>query len=288
MKILITGSTGNIGTQLIKILVGKKQDITAMLRVSEKSKEAEVTKQGVKVVYGDFNDVESLNKALSGIDIAYMLIPSVPTMVQLGSNFIDAAKQQKVKRIVKQSVLGADVSAQVEIPKFHGVIDQELKNAGIAYTIVQPNGFMQNFISSAGSIKSSNALYLNYGEGKFSTVDVRDIAASTAAVLTDSVRENRIYAITGSEAISAKDFADALSKALGKSISYYPISDADAKAAMMGMGMNEWFVDNLVGFGQIFANNWAGYVSKDVETLTGKKPISIQQFTTDFAEHFKQ
>ena len=287
MNLLITGASGNIGTQLIKLVTNKGHQVTALLHRSEESKVAILTDQQVKVVYGDLNDVESLNKALSGIDKAYMLIPSVPNMVQLASNFIAAAKNQKVKHIVKQSVLGADVNATVDIPKFHAISDEELKKSGIAYTIIQPSGFMQNFIGSADNVKKANALYLNYGEGKFSAVDVRDIAAATASVLLSSGHENKAYSITGAEAISSQQVAEAIGRAIDRKISYYAVSDADAKKAMLDMGMNEWFVDNLVGFGKIYANNWAGYVSGDVEKLTGSKPISIQQFATDFSTFFK-
>jgi len=96
-----------------------------------------------------------------------------------------------------------------------------------------------------------------------------------------------VYAITGGKAVSASEVAEAFTQALQKPVKYVAVGDEDAKNAMSQMGMDPWLVDNLVGFGQVFAAGWAGHVSQDVETLTGRKPISLQQFVNDFAFLFK-
>jgi uncharacterized protein YbjT (DUF2867 family) len=286
-NILITGATGNVGSQLVKNLENKNLNLSVMLRKEDNDKVKNFEENEITVKIGDFADKDSLRNALEEVDVAYLLVPGVPKMMEMSRNFIEIAKETGVKRIVKQSVLGANPDAPVEILKLHGLIDNELKDSGIAYTIIQPNGFMQNFIGSADSIKTQNALYLNFGDGKYSAVDVRDIAASTAAAINGDGHENKTYTITGPEAIGGQDFTDALSRALGRTINYVAISDTDAKNAMLNLGMDEWLVDNFVGFGRIFANNWASEVSEDVFKLTGKNPATIEQFANDFADYFK-
>jgi uncharacterized protein YbjT (DUF2867 family) len=286
-KILLTGATGNVGSQLVKNLEGKDLNLSVMVRNEELGKAKVFADSGINTVIGDFADKHSLQDALSGIDIAYLLVPGVQNMLDLARNFIEAAKSSGVKRIVKQSVLGANQGASVEVPRIHGVIDDELIDSGIEYTIIKPNSFMQNFIGSAESIKSQNAVYFNFGDGKFSAIDVRDIAACTAATIVEEEHANKIYELTGISAIGGIDFANALSNVLGRKINYVAVSDEDAKKTMLGFGMDEWLVDNLIGFGQIFANNWAGTVTSDVFNLTGKQPISIEQFVKDFADYFR-
>jgi len=178
IKILITGATGNVGTQLVKLLIAAKANLRVLLQKPNAEAEMNFRDNNVEVAYGTFDDQASLTKAMTGIEKVFLLLPSHPNMVAYANNAIEAAKAAGVKHIVKQSVLGADKNAGVDIPRFHGVTDEALKNSGIKYTILQPNSFLQNFIGFASIIKDHGRFYANYADGKFSTVDVRDIAAA--------------------------------------------------------------------------------------------------------------
>jgi uncharacterized protein YbjT (DUF2867 family) len=95
-------------------------------------------------------------------------------------------------------------------------------------------------------IKAQNAFYLPTGNGKVSFVDVRDIAAVAVQALTKngSRHVNKVYEITGQEALSCYQAAEILSNAIGKKIDYVNISDEDARGAMKEVGLNDWLINH--------------------------------------------
>ncbi len=242
--------------------------------------------QGYEVATGDFADKASLLQAMKGIETFFILVPSAPNMDELSNNAVDAAKESGVQLIVKQSVLGADVQASVDIPRLHAIVDDYLKQSGIAYTIIQPNSFMQNFLGFATTIKQQGTIYANYAEGKFSTIDVRDIAAVTAEAIVTANYKNEVLGITGPAAVDTDEVAAAISAFTGKEIKYVAVPSEVAKSSMLQMGMPDWFAENLKGFGEIFAAGWAGTVTDTVEKVTGRKAIAVQQFANDFKAWF--
>jgi uncharacterized protein YbjT (DUF2867 family) len=92
-------------------------------------------------------------------------------------------------------------------------------------------------------------------DGKISFVDARDVAAVAAKVLTNngSQHMNKVYDITGPEAISHSQIADILSKETGRRITYVDISEEDARSRMKKMGVGDWFIDNAM---ELLSTGW--------------------------------
>jgi uncharacterized protein YbjT (DUF2867 family) len=106
-----------------------------------------------------------------------LLTPDVPNAHELASNLINEAKKAEVIHIVKQSIMGADLEADVGTMRLHRQAEKIIEQSGILFTFFHPNEFMQNFINFHNySIKSNNAFYLPMEDAKVSVVDVRDIA----------------------------------------------------------------------------------------------------------------
>ena len=74
MTILVTGATGNIGRQVVEHLVKRGADVRALVRDPLKAS----FPAGVSVVQGDFLDVDSLRKAMSGVSTLFLLNAVVP------------------------------------------------------------------------------------------------------------------------------------------------------------------------------------------------------------------
>lgn len=88
------------------------------------------------------------------------------------------------------------------------------------------------------------------------------------------------------EAVSNHEIASMLSKVLGKSISYINISEETARQSMKSAGMPEAEVELVLG---LYAEQKAGNystISPTVEQITGRKPISFEQFANDYTEAF--
>jgi uncharacterized protein YbjT (DUF2867 family) len=214
-------------------------------------------------------------------------------MVEISTNLVDEAKKAKVKHIVKQSVMGADLEADVGTMRLHRQAEKIIEKSGIPYTFLRPNEFMQNFVNfHSPSIKSNNAFYFPREDAKVSFVDVRDIAAVAVKTLidddgSDDKHSNKTYLITGPEALSYYQAAEILSNATGKKISYVNVSDEEARGAMKETGMNDWLINTISELSDYFRKGYGSQVSSAVEEITGKKPISFSQFAKDYTEAFR-
>jgi uncharacterized protein YbjT (DUF2867 family) len=283
--IFVSGATGNTGGEVAKQLIEKGMPVRAGIHSEQKA--TPLKDLGAEVVSVDFQDTKSIVAALEGVEKAYSVSPLVPTMAELGLNFVKSAKQAGVKYMVRASGLGADSPQAITFGQWHREVEKAVENSGIAYTLIRPNSFMQNYITYAShTVKTQNAFYLPQGEGKISLIDVRDIAAAIVAALTESGHEGKAYDLTGPEAISNYQVAEILSKITGRTINYVDVPEDTARQNMKGMGMPEAIVEGLLELSAIIKAGYVSTISPAVEQVIGRKPISFERFANDFAEAF--
>jgi uncharacterized protein YbjT (DUF2867 family) len=284
--ILVTGSTGNVGSQVVKQLSSFKGKVRAA--VQSKNRAQEIKNTGAELVEMNLNNTETVNAGFKGIQKLFLLTPFVPNMVEISENLVELAKKANVNHIVKQSAFGSDMKQGITMNRLHREVEKIIESSGINYTFLRPMSFMQNYLGLADSIKTLGTFSFPLGDSKTSFVDARDIAAVAVRALTKSnEHKNKAYNVTGPEAISNYEIAEILSNIAKKRITYVDVSDNDARERMKNSRMQEWSVDSLMElFGFQKGGNTA-VVSPDVERVTGRKPISFEQFATDYAELFR-
>jgi len=289
-SILVTGASGNIGSEVVKQLLAVTPAVSIKAAVHSRQNVKNV-KDGdrVKVIPIDYNELDTLREALKDVDKLFLLTPDVPNAPDLASNAVSEAKKVGIRHIVKQSVMGADLEADVGTMRLHCQVEKIIEQSGIPFTFLRPNEFMQNFINFyRPSIKGNNAFYIPLEDAKVSLVDVRDIAAIAVESLIDEDKhKNKTYLITGPEALSYHQVAEVLSNATGRKISYVNISEEEAKAAMKEIGMSDWLIITVSELSDYFRKGKASEVSPAVEEVTGRKPISFSQFANDYADAFR-
>jgi uncharacterized protein YbjT (DUF2867 family) len=273
--ILVTGASGNIGRPLVQQL---KAAGATVIAGSSSGKSVD----GVPSRHVDFGDVASLQTAFTGVDTLFLLLPLVPNKVALAKNAIVAAQAAGVKHIVRSSGAGADPAAGFALPKLQGEIDQLIIESGIAYTLVRPATFMQNFATYFAGMIQGSALYLPQGEGRVSFIDVRDIAAVNATILQNpGAHAGKAYTLTGATALSNAMAVKAIGDAIGKAVSYVAVPDEAAIASMKGMGMDDWSIGQMMSLHQLTAAGYAAGTTDTVRQLTGREPIGFAQFVAD-------
>lgn len=287
--ILITGATGTVGSEVVKQLSAKGENIIVKAAARSATDNTFENLNRVQVVQLDYDKPDSLAVALKGVDKLFLLTPFQSNMVDLTSNLVSEAKKAKVKYIAKQSVMGADAEPGITPGRLHRQAEKIIEESGIPFTFLRPNFFMQNFVNYYSNlIRSQGAFYIPAGDAKVSFVDVRDIAAvAVKSLINDNQQKGRAYNITGGEALSYGQAAEILSKAVGKKINYVNVTDQDARKGMKDMSMDEWTIKSMI---ELFEITRAGYVSEIspiVEQVTGNKPITFSQFANDYAGSFK-
>lgn len=277
-KILLTGASGTIGTELVKAL----QQTGADFELASSSGKGVA---GVPLRALDFNNPASLDVAFSGIDTLFVLLPLVENKVQLAKNVVAAAKAAGVRHIVRSSGAGADAAAHFALPQLQGEIDDLVVASGIPYTIIRPASFMQNFATFYAGMVSGGAVYLPQGEGAVSFIDVRDIAAVAAAILTNpAAHAGQIYTLTGAVAVDNAAATRLIGEALGRSINYVPVSDAAAISSMQQMGMDDWSIAQMMSLNRIISAGHAAQTTSTVQALLGRDPIPFARFAADYRQ----
>jgi uncharacterized protein YbjT (DUF2867 family) len=288
--ILVTGATGTVGSEVVNQLSNVKSDfkIKAAVRSVENAKKIE-NFQRVKPVQIDYETQEGLQAAFKEADKLFLLTHASPKSADHETNLITEAKKSGIRHIVKQSIMGADLKADVEAMRLHRQTEKLIEESGIPYTFLRPNEFMQGFINFQGAtIKSNNAFYIPAEDAKVSFVDARDIAAVAVKALVGGDKHyNKSYVITGPEALSYHQAADILSNATGKKIDYVNISDAEARGGMKEAGLDDWLINTISDLTTVYRKGYASQVSSAVEEVTGRKATAFPEFAKDYADAFR-
>jgi uncharacterized protein YbjT (DUF2867 family) len=277
--ILITGATGNNGQELVRQLTEMGQRVRALVR--RPAEAVKFNESNIEVVAGDFEQPETLEAALQGVEKAFLLTPVAERFVQWQNDFIEAAQRAKVKHLVKFSGMGADARSASELLRLHAETDEVLRSSGVPFTILQPNSFHQNMLSSANTINAQGVFYWPLKNAAQSTVDIRDINAVAAKVFTSSGHEGETYVITGPEALTFQQAAEKLSYVLGRKIQYVDVPISAAADGMRKSGMPDWNVHAVSDLLAYFATGAAATVTDTVLRLLGRQATSFEQFVKD-------
>jgi uncharacterized protein YbjT (DUF2867 family) len=275
--ILITGATGSNGKELIDELLGHGTPIRAMARKAPETP----FPAGVDFVAGDFNDSDSLLNALRGVERAFLLTNSSEQVEEQQLRFVAAAKQSQLKHIVYLSQFAADPNSHVRFLRYHGVVEQAIKDIGLGYTFLRPNLYMQAIMKVLGKLQDGGHLAAPAADCKVSVVDVRDIAAVAAVVLTRDGHLGKTYDITGPEALTHQELAEQVSEVTGRHIDYIDIPEDKMREALLSFGMPAWQAAGLLEDYAHYRRGEASVVSSDVEMVTGKKPRPFRTFLAE-------
>lgn len=280
--ILVTGATGNIGTELVRLLLEKKEKFRVLARDPAKAK----AKLGasVDVVKGDLDQPETVAAALAGVDKGFLLT-SGPNPTANDLTFIQAAKKANLKHVVMISSAG--VPRGVGGGPSHVPGEKELQASGLPWTILRPTEFMTNALWWSETIRPQGAFYLCTGEGKASMIHPRDIAAAAAKVLTSSGHEGKIYELTGPEAISMARAAELLAAASGRPVKYVAVPESAIRDGMASRGMPPDMVNALVGYYVSVANGKEAGLTDTLQQLTGSRGLTFEAWAKENAAAFR-
>jgi uncharacterized protein YbjT (DUF2867 family) len=281
--ILVTGATGTVGGDVLRGLLGRA-DIQVRAAVRDKEKSAALAGPNVELVWFDYTMPETLGTASRGADAAFMVPPFSPDGVAESLEFLAAASESGVKHIVKLSVIRS--LGETTVGKWHAAIDEALKKSGMAWTILLPGGFMQNFVEGSAPQPDGN-LYLPVGNAKVAYVDTRDIAEVAVKALTEPGHESKEYTLTGPADLSYAEMAAVMSEASGRQIRHIDVSPEAARQGMLSAHMPEWMVDAILEINAWAKASKGGEITTTVQDILGRPAHTFREFARDYAGHWK-
>jgi len=265
--ILITGATGTIGREVVRLLADRDVPFRAMSR-------------GSTGFRADFDDPASLRRAVDGVDTAFLLTAPATATSRHDLALLDAAKAAGVAKVVKLSAIGTGETTPEGrvIGAWHLEGERALRASGLAWTILRPSSFASNVLRFAEDGRLANLT----GDGQQGVVDPRDVAAVAVEALTATVHNGRIYTLTGPDLLSVPEQAAQLSQVLGRPVDTVEVSPEH----LLGSGMDEAAAAEVAAGTAWVRDGHNAIVTDDVERVLGRPPTGFTAWAGDHAALF--
>jgi len=288
MKIIITGSLGNVAKPLAEQLISENHNITIIS--SNESKRSEIESLGAKAAIGSLLDLGFLKETFSGADSVFLMTPPlvsesniVKNTVKIGENYAEAVKNSGVKRLVMLSSVGAD--SPVENGPIAGLHHIENLYSGletVSSTFLRAGYFYINFFNDIPLVKNAGIIGANYSaEVTVPLVHPRDIAKAAAEELVKISSDQKIRYVV-SDNREAGDFAKAFGAAIGKpDLPWVEFTDKQTFEGMSQAGLPEEMAKLYEEMGRGIRN---GVVQKDF--IKYGSPAEGETKLEDFAKEF--
>jgi uncharacterized protein YbjT (DUF2867 family) len=276
-KVLVTGATGNTAALVAAQL--RQQGVAVRALVRDVKKAEALARQGVELTVGDFETPASLETALAGITSVFLVTPPHPDASGMVDRFLAVATRSPLKpRIVRLSAIKGSDHGPTDNTRTHGRADRAIQDSGLPYVILRPSSFMQNLFGSAESVLAQGLLFQGTGEGRIGFIDVRDIADVAAAVLLDPQWDRGIYELTGPASLSSGDVATLVGEALGREVTFVPVTPEQVREGIVKRGWGEWTASIMADYSAAYARGWGDFTTTFVEKLAGHPARSYETF----------
>ncbi|GAB3638369.1 NmrA family NAD(P)-binding protein [Hymenobacter arcticus] len=292
MKIILTGSLGNIGQPLATALVQQGHAVTVIS--SKPDKQGAIEALGATAAIGSVENAEFLAATLAGAEAVYLMVPPNFAVADsrayhraIGRSYADALRQAGVRRVVQLSSWGAHRAAGTGgILGSHDVEGILAEVPGLALTYLRPTSFYTNMFSFIGLIKARGVIGVNYpGSTRVAFVHPLDIAAAAADELTTPAAPGRHVRYVASDERTADEVAQVLGTAIGQpNLPWLALTDAQMQHNLVGHGLPAHRAAEIVDIYASISNGTLGEDYEQHKPTLGK--VKLEDFAREFAAAF--
>ncbi|WP_088008066.1 SDR family oxidoreductase [Indiicoccus explosivorum] len=275
MSIVVTGSTGQLGSAVIKYLQERNtgENLIAIARDIDKARDI-FNGSDVEIRFGDYDEPATLPNAFEGADKLLLISsPSYddPLRVVQHANAVKAARDAGVGHIFYTSIAFADES-ELSLAPLHVATEYAIRTTGIPYTFLRNSLYTDVFVNAdlAASVDSGEII-TNTGAGKLNTVTRDDLAKGTAAVLAGDGHENQTYNFVSSKTWTFDELADVLSRVSGKDVKHRTVPFAEQVEYLQRVGLPEGMALFSASIYENVANGETSRTSDDLKQFIGEE-----------------
>ncbi|MGP4026129.1 NAD(P)H-binding protein [Actinomadura sp. 3N407] len=273
--ILVSGSTGNIGSELVSILVSSGEPVRALVRTPPAA-----PVPGVEHVVGDLDDPASLAPALDGVTGAFLL----PGYADMPGVYAEA-RRAGVQHVVQLSGASAGSGDMTNaVTRYMAATERALHESGLPWTILRPSAFMSNTLRWLPKLRAGDTLRLPFANLRTAAVDPHDVAAVAATALLDGGHEGRTYYPTGPEPLLPAEQVAVLADVLDRDLRFEAQPDDEARTEMTGQ-MPAEYVDAFFDF-YVNGSLDESIVRPTVQDVTGTPPRTFRRWAETHATAF--
>ncbi len=253
MKIVISGSTGNIGKQLVSMLDFKEHDYFLITR--DKNKLSSLEDSGATLAEGSLFDKEFLTQILSDADAYFFLPPPnfqsqnmIEEYRQLAEVSKNAARAARVRRILHLSTLGGHLNRkETGLIQGQSLAENIIKDGAKNVLHLRCGFFLENYFGSLQTIKDQGAIYLPVrGSSTYEFVTTADIAKNAYDLLhSTSWSGHEVIELHGTETLSFDEVAKQIGQGLQREVQHVAVPKEAAVDALASMGMSPSYANDL-------------------------------------------
>lgn len=264
-QILVTGGAGKTG-QLVAGQLARR-GIAARIATRRPSATGQVR--------FEWNDPATHAAALEGITGVYLVAPTDQTEhLAVMRPFLERARTQVPGRLVLLSASSLEAGGPMM-----GEVHAWLSAHAPLWTALRPSWFMQNFTTQhRQAILEEGSLYSATGDGRVPFIDAADIAAVAAEALTDSALPSGEHVLTGPEALTYDEVADAVSARIGRPVRHCRLPANELAARYAGFGIPRSYALTLAGMDEAIAKGSEDRITMEVERITGRPANTLASF----------
>lgn len=247
IKVLVGGATGQQGGRVARILLEKGHDVRALTRTPDSESAVRLKESGAEVVQGSFDDGDSLERAMSGVDAVYTMSTffeaGLEAETRQGMAVADAALSAGVGHLVFSSVASAD--RQTGVPHFESKfrVEQHIRSIGVPYTVVRPVYFYENVLTPfvlPGLMEGKLAVGIP-ADRLLQQIGVQDIASFAVLALENRDRFLGKSIDIAADELTGEQAARIISEASGRDIEYVQTPLEQVRAMSEDFAINlEW------------------------------------------------
>lgn len=280
-RILVTGATGIVGSELVRLLAGHDVAVRAGTRRPDRARS--LFPSEVAVVELDYRQPATFDAAVEWADRIFLQPPPFdPDAHETLVPLLDWAVQAGTGHVVALSAMGMEDRGDLPIRR----LEQHVASLGVAHTLLRPNLLMQNFRREflGERIRRTGVFSMPVDRAAVSMVDGRDVAGVAAEALTSDRHDGAAYTLTGPEALTHSQMAEILTEVSGRSVRFESCSDAEMLRWLVGAGWTEEIAGVVIALYQSVRAGVRGGVSGDVERVLGRPARTFHQFAADYAD----
>ena len=239
---LVMGITGKVGGATAGHLLAHGKEVRALVR--NRVKASSWMNQGVELVDGDWNDSAAIERALKGVEGAFVMLPAVwapsPDYMEakaLIANYLEALTKAAPPRVVALSSMGADRTGRLGMIAALSLLEQGFRDLKSPIAFVRAGGFFENFLYGLQVAQGGTLpVYYNPTNRKSTMVATNDIGAEVAALLTGPAWLGQRVVELGSM-VSPDEVAEQLSEVLNRDVKAFAIPRAGWAEAFEQFGI---------------------------------------------------
>jgi uncharacterized protein YbjT (DUF2867 family) len=239
---LITGITGKVGGATARHLLAQGKTVRALVRDREKA--MNWADQGVELVDGDWSDAAAIERALEGVDGAFVMLPTVwapsPDFKEAKgviASYVEALTKAPPPRVVALSSMGANRTSGLGMITALSLLEQGFRSLTAPIAFVRAGGFFENFLYGLHVAQGGTLpVYYDPTNRKSTMVATNDIGAEVATLLAGPAWSGHRVIELGSM-VSADDVAAQLGEVLNLDVKAFAVPRAGWPAAFEQFGI---------------------------------------------------